>query len=499
MDTSLPPEKVEKKDDKKDAKKEETVEEAKKEDVPVPVEAEKEPEIASPPLATTNAAPVPEAVPVNVTADNTPVAEFIQEEEEQPPIPIEERVFNLVKGAYIRRDEMDFTYLSAFFLNTFPETKRRGAVEEFRRTFFYSETLSADAFKGTLVELSFPEAKTWEELNTYFSALRQNGIAAIQVPVLQLAVIPVYLFAKPHNIQGYYFETTHSYVVDNILEKLIALAHNNSLKVYASFPWRNHPLLNLLNGELMDDSWDPLQRRTYTNGKLDILNSGSVTHLELLLDDLVKTKIDGIIFQDDFAYALHEGFSNSTRSRFRFQTGRSIELYQFVTTSKSVKKGKVEIRSSPKLNAYLDWRTGEVRQALWEVINHLRKNEPKLVIGLEVTPGMVLNETKSKRYYSTSMSHLRGLETDFFLLKGRNFESPTESDEVSFFQAARKLKGNIGKANSLFLKLELSKATNNIIRLNRRMKHLKKMFKEEEPTKIAIGSIDRTGDWIFLR
>ncbi|MCP4297441.1 MAG: hypothetical protein GY786_17715 [Proteobacteria bacterium] len=412
---------------------------------------------------------------------------------------IEGKLFNLVEKAYTRRDEVEFLKLYNFFLETFPNTTRRSFLEEFRQSFFYTEGLNVDALEGTMVEFSFPEANSWENLDKYFTKLNRNGVASIQIPILQFLEQPVYLFAKQQETQGYYFKAGKIQVVDNVLDKLISMAHENNLKVLASFPLRNHPLLNDWDSYIMDDAWDPIQNSIFTTGKLDLLNPKGLTYIKFLLDNLLKTEIDGVIFQDDFTYELHEGFSQVARNRFRLMTGRNIDVASFLISYKVRKKRELGVLASNGFDAYINWRSREIKQSLWEIIDHARAARKGLTVGLEVTPEMLLNEKISKKWYSTSLGFLKDLGVDFFVLKKRKFNSNDEIDGEHFFEAAALLDSNINDDSSFYMKVELSKDTNNVILLNQKIDLLKNEFNSKKTFHMAIGPIDRLKNWSFLK
>ena len=411
---------------------------------------------------------------------------------------IEGKLFKLVEDAYIKRDENEFTRLYKFFLDSFPQSARKSYLEERWRTFFYSEKLDTASLKDSLVEVSYPEAKNLDEFSAYLAKLKSAGIRSIQLSVVQLLEQPIYLFAKPENPLGYYFNTPVGPLVDNLLDQITALAHDNGLQVLISFPLRNHPMLGHQSVMLVDESWNSIQNRTTPNAKLDLLNPQSQIYLTRLLRSLMTSKIDGIVFQDDFTHEINEGFSAVAQQRYLKMTGRSISFNSLFVPMKSAEDSHYEILTDEAFNDIAVWRTREVKQLLWELIAGIRKQNDSFVVGIEVTPEMVLQEDLSVKWYSTGLSYLKDLDLDLFVLKWRKSGSNAESDIESYQKSAWKLRESILPKSSIYMKVPLSAETNNVIRLNRRIRENALIQQDMEMTKLAVGPVSRLKQLDFL-
>ncbi|MBU2644285.1 hypothetical protein KKI24_06210 [bacterium] len=411
---------------------------------------------------------------------------------------IEGKLFKLVEDAYTRRDENEFTRLYKFFLDSFPQSGRKNYLEEKWRTFFYSENLDTDSLKDSLVEVTYPQARNLDEFSTYMAKLKSNGVKSIQLNMVQSQEEPIYLFAKTENPLGYYFKTPSGLLVDDLLDKITALAHNNGLQVLISFPLRNHPMLGHQSVLLMDESWNAIQNRTTPNAKLDLLNPQSQVYLTGLIHSLMASQIDGIVFKDDFTYEINEGFSAAAQHQYLLATGRTILFNNLFVPVKSPGKSRYEILADEAFNEIARWRTREVKQLLWDLIADIRKQKPSFVLGMEVTPEMVLQENLSVKWYSTGLSYLKDLDLDLFILKWRKSGSDAESDNDSYRKSAWKLRVSILPKTSVFMKVPLSRETNNVIRLNRRIQDNVMIQQDMEMTKLAIGPVSRLEQLDFL-
>jgi hypothetical protein len=285
---------------------------------------------------------------------------------------IEGKLFKLVEDAYVKRDETEFTRLYKFFLDSFPQSARKSYLEERWRTFFYSEKLDTAPLKDSLVEVSYPEAINLDEFSSYLAKLKSTGVGSIQLSMVQLLEQPIYLFAKPENPLGYYFNTPMGPLVDNLLDQITALAHDNGLQVLISFPLRNHPMLGHQSIMMVDESWNSIQNRTTPNAKLDLLNPQSQIYLTRLIESLMDSKIDGIVFKDDFTHEINEGFSAAAQQRYLEMTGRSISFNSLFVPVKSAQDSRFEILTDEAFNDIAVWRTREVKQLLWELIAKIR-------------------------------------------------------------------------------------------------------------------------------
>ncbi len=408
---------------------------------------------------------------------------------------IEGKIFKLIEKAYARRDYDEFLRLYSFFLESFPHSSQKGLLDEKRDSFFYHEELHKDELQGSLVDISYPDAKTWNELNRYFEKLKESGVEMIQVNVVQYLSTPVYLFATEKKLQGYYFSGHNGVLIEDLLTRMASTAHDKGLKILASFPLRHHPQLSSKPEFLMDESWNEFQNRTTPNLKLDLLNPQSQIYLQELIDALMSVNIDGIVFRDDFTYEINEGFSEMAQFRYTKHTGRPIVFNQMFLP---VNKKHHAILTSDDFDDVALWRTREIKQLLWELTSSIKDARHDFMVGIEATPEMLLDNPNSVKWYSTGLSFLRDLKVDFYILKWRKFNSDIESDPEVYRAAALGLRQAISEKTDIYLKVPLGDYTKNIIRLNRKLASHTEIKKEMEGVKLAIGPVDRLKNFEFL-
>ncbi|MBU2513018.1 hypothetical protein KJ966_16890 [bacterium] len=404
---------------------------------------------------------------------------------------IEGKIFKLIEAAYNRRDYNEFIELYSLYMESFPHSSQKGFLDEKRNSFFYREELHVEQLKGALLEVSYPEAKSLDELNRYFERIRDYGINSIQVDIVQFIGTPIYLFANQKKREGYYFPNSMSYVVDDLLKKITAVAHANHLKIYASFPLRHHPRLEDSATYLSDEVWNQFQNRTSPNLKLDLLNPASKVYLENLIQDLLELDIDGIVFKDDFTYELNEGFSKIAQDRFTEATGRLIAFNQiFIPTRAGDKKG-FDLLTSDELEDVITWRASEIKQLIWELVDFIRQRPTETHVGIEVTPEILLDQLNPVKWYSTGLHYLKDLRVDFFVLKQSKQSDNHDSLSANYKMAVKALRESIPLKREIYLKIPLSHSTKNVIELNRHIDSHAEYQQEYPGIKIAVGPVNR--------
>ncbi len=411
---------------------------------------------------------------------------------------IEDKLFKLVEDAYDRRDEAKFLKLYSFFLETFPQSSRKAYLDEKQKNFFYREEPAIVKLRDALVEVTYPAAKSLDELGTYFAKLRGNGIGTIQISIVQYLGTPVYQFAKTRSRQGYYFASSVGPLVDDLLNKITMMAHENGLRVLVSFPLRHHPLIGDNSIFIMDESWNSIQNRTKPNRKLDLFNPESKVYLETLIRELLASNIDGIVFKDDYTYKVTEGFSAVAQNRYSLETGRTISFNRMFVPVKSSRNNRFDMVIGNDFDDVALWRTREIKQLLWELTEMIRQTRKNFVLGIEVTPEMLLDRQIPLKWYSTSLHYLKDLDVDFFILKWRKNGSNVEVDPESYTHAATNLREAVSKRTQIYLKIPLSDATKNVILLNRRINEHVMLQDRMKGSKIAIGPVNRLDQLDFF-
>ncbi|MDT8445316.1 MAG: hypothetical protein RRB13_00300 [bacterium] len=410
---------------------------------------------------------------------------------------IEDKLFKIVADTYARRDEHAFLKLYEFFLKSFPNSQRRAELDQYRDKFFYSENLNIYKLGGALVDLQAPESKNWDQLSDLFRQLRQKGMKLVQVEVAQEAGEQIFLFAKGGDKRGYFFKNDNGPLLDDILDRMSELAHENDMKLLASLPLRDLPSLDRQPVMLMDSSYNPINHDLRLNNKLDLTHPAALPYLLNFTEALAKTKVDGIIIKDDFTYAPQEGFSEMSIRRFKLDTGISLDLQNLVVSYPA--NGDFGLVGKEEYQVFLEWRARQIRQLLWDFVEASREFRAEFTIGIELTPEMLdSNEQSAFMRYGTSVRMLWDLPVDFQVLKWSYQDGNNESDPEVYFGALSRLQELMDADRKVYLKVPLNDQTRNVIMLNQRIRRHLVWMSEHEGLEQAIGPIDRRKDWDFL-
>jgi len=411
-------------------------------------------------------------------------------EEQNTNSMIESKLFKRVEAAYSKRDQDQFLALYKFFLDSFPQSRRKTLLNEYLNNFFYSETLDSVKLRGSLLEIELPAAKDWSELDQYFEDLAEKGIASVQLDLIQITETPIFLFSNHFKKQGYYFYVKNRPLIDDILEKLVNIAHKNRLKILISLPLRHHPQIGHNSVLLMDEKWSAIQNETRPNRKLDLLNSATKGFLTSIINSLLASKVDGIVFKDDFTYDITDGFSKAAIESYQVATGRKIIFNDMFVPINVANDEEIGILTTDEFMNVAMWRSREIKQLIWDIVSRIRRVRTDFMIGLDVVPEMVLDEKVSVKWHSTGLRFLKDLDIDFFKLKWKKFNTDTETDSKTYKKALSAL-SEMSKKAVIYTKIPFNDQRRNVILLNEKISEVVKLQEDYKNTKTAIGGVNR--------
>ncbi|MDX2471404.1 MAG: hypothetical protein QNL04_12595, partial [SAR324 cluster bacterium] len=411
---------------------------------------------------------------------------------------VEGKYFRYVEEAFILRDEQEFERLYKLFRVSFPGSQRRPEIEEYRRKFFYNEKLKAYLLLGNSVKLKHVDAKTEKDLFEIFKKLKQIAIGSVEMEVVQAGGKKVYLFTRGTKKEGFFFETNRGPVVENLINVISRAAKKNNLKLYVSMPVRSFPELSSQKNYMLDESWNFLTNDIEMGKKLDLFNPAGKNYLHNLVKDLVKNKIDGIIFKADFAYSKNEGFSKYNRDMFSEDTGIAIHFDEIFAAYRP-KNREFGILTREEYWDIAQWKAKELQQALWDLIVFTKKQNKEIEVGLEVYPEMLLDEKVSIKHYSTSLKNLKNLEVDFFKLSWRSPKARSKQDIQDYQDALIALREATPVTRDIMLDVPLNFRNQNIISLNEEIENQKALTRDFQGLRFAIGTLDRYEQTNFLQ
>ena len=494
---------------------------AKQEETPLKIAQQLDPEKAGLPAAVSSenqASQVTESVlPAPGQAQPQPAPENISQPEVKKinPIPVpepenpvqslsqdlENKLFKkTVQAAHLKNYER-FKQLKEVYRRTFPDlvlSRNSKALEALEEGFFYREKLNREVFPGSLLEITYPEARSFQEFEQYLKELNEGGFTAIQLEVTQYRGQHIFLFGRALKARGFYFYTEMGPVVDDLLGKIINAVHKNNMLIHVSLPSRTHPWINYQQTNLMDEYWNPLQSAYTLQNKLDLINPDGRKYLLKLIHSLIKYPIDGLIFKDDFTYSPNEGLSRYVRAAYYKRFAQEVSPKKLFLAKTTGDGRGYELLLKEKFSQLARWRTERIYLSFVILLKEIKNLKPELKVGVELTPEMLLDDQISIPWYSTGAEYLTNLAFDLFVLKWSKGQNETETDFESFSQAALLLKNRLPQKTNILLKVPLNEKNKNVVNLNDLMYRVIRLQEQIAGSKKIFGPLKRYTDLNLL-
>lgn len=213
------------------------------------------------------------------------------------------------------------------------------------------------------VQVMFFEGMDYAGIDHEMRHLRAGGVDTVIVRVFHNMGDRYHRVAARRERAGVYFKTTHAPVVDDILGRLISLAHGNGLKVFAWMTTRYADYGVENDTEMACKGYDLSSRKVFRCEGLDMFNDRAVKRLEAIYSDLADYDIDGILFQDDLFLRHNEGFGAHMEEQYEKETGRTVDPESFYLRSTD--------RSVHYTEAFWRWASWKNRRLL-NVASRLR-------------------------------------------------------------------------------------------------------------------------------
>lgn len=262
---------------------------------------------------------------------------------------------------------------------------------------------------------------------------------------------------------GVYFQTTWAPVLKPALNQIVPLAHRKGMAVFAAVTLRRMPWLEPPVG-WADWVYRLNANRLERSQALDLFNPAVQDYHAGFLADLVKTGIDGVLFQANVPMGPFEGLSRFGLEGFRRQYGIQLNArILFPPPAQASRPSKPEQSSPDGLGkpevtsrfspAYWKWEGWKVRERL-EVIgrhmNRLRKQVPAIQFAMEVHVEAITKPMDALLHFSEDVMEAKQLGFHYLvtpmgasgsrpmrLSDNSSTESnPVDSSETNFMQQA---------------------------------------------------------------
>ena len=194
----------------------------------------------------------------------------------------------------------------------------------------------------------------------------------------------IYAFARPKSLEGVYFKTAHSPLIDDILDQVAKIAHRHGIKLFAWMTTR-HAIYGA-QADMYDREYSLSEKRYKTLPKLDLFNTKAVSHLENLYKDLAAYPIDGVLIQDDFVIRHMEGFGEESMASYSGRFGKTLAPGNMFSQLELKPNGRVKrIVYTKEFWDFTGWKNEKLNLVAEKLITALREIKPGIKVALNVS------------------------------------------------------------------------------------------------------------------
>ena len=257
----------------------------------------------------------------------------------------------------------------------------------------------------------------YKEVESRILDLKAAGVNTVIVRAFQNPGDRVYLFARPQCETGVYFQTSHAPVVDPVLARIVSIGHRHGLKVFAWMETRKMPL------ELSDPEASKAKEYCFETGSLQSMPMWSIfdeaveKRLVGLYQDVVKSGIDGILFQDDLIMYQYEDFSLKAVTLFEKETGRGLDpedLYRVVFPDES---GRWLVsRYSDTFWVWARWKNQKLLNLAYKLIRAAKAANPEIEIAMNFVYESVTAPKNALAWLSQSLTEASKIPIDYYAI-----------------------------------------------------------------------------------
>jgi len=253
---------------------------------------------------------------------------------------------------------------------------------------------------------------TLEEVEREVKVLKEAGIDTLILRVFQNRGNRMFKFVRPRHEEGVYFETRYAPVVEDVLGKLVEIAHRNGMDLFAWITTRYS------NYGLEEASGYRCKSYNFETRKIEIARGFNLFHpdvlrrLEGLFRDLGLYPIDGILFQDDLILRHNEDFSLEANKAFLKEFGYSLHPDLFYVDPFKSDSGKYYVKAyTNQFWSWANWKNRWLMNVAKRLMEAARESNPNLKFGINLYYETALNSANAVAWFSQTFSE--ALEKDF--------------------------------------------------------------------------------------
>ena len=233
------------------------------------------------------------------------------------------------------------------------------------------------------VQVLLFNCRSYEEVEECIMELSDADVNTLIVRAFQNRGDVLYGFARPRCQVGVYFDTEHAPVVDPLLARIVSIGHRHRLRVFAWMETRKMPLRLPDPEDSKALRYDFEQRTLEPISMWSIFDDRVVESLVALYRDVVRTGVDGILFQDDLIMYQYEDFSLSAVAMFEQETGKVLSPRTLYRTVFRDSNGRWYVREySDTFWIWSRWKNQKLLELAHRLIRAAKGVNPRLQFAL---------------------------------------------------------------------------------------------------------------------
>lgn len=370
-----------------------------------------------------------------------------------PNVEAQARLLQHARAYHAQGQSEQEATLLRHFIHTYPRSPfLTDARWWLARAYEQTGELKAALAQYRMVEHAATEATTLRqvrsriaELETLLgaSSLKSNRLTGLMLPSHRLPAVPdleewLCTLARAgvttlvldawtwHGVTpaGVYFLTDRAPVNWDILGRLVPLAHQHGLAVFAAVTLRR---MNWLEPQLRwnDSAYDPRSRQLRPTPDLDVFNPAFQDYLISLLTDLAASGVDGMLFRSDAPLGPTEGFSVFGLQGFERDFHMQLDPLRLSwlpehedpssRSPQALSAPRPLPESAPEFWRWSGWKAREMLRMMDRLRRALRTASPKLQFALEVHPEAVTDPVEALVRYGEDLLEAKRSRFEYYV------------------------------------------------------------------------------------
>ena len=259
--------------------------------------------------------------------------------------------------------------------------------------------------------------ETLGEVDKRFRELKRAGVDTVIFRVFQAKGDRMYKFANPRVEEGVYFRTENAPVVDDLLGKIIEIAHRNELDLFAWMTTRYADYGSDGNPDLRCVRYNFETKRMEPSRGLTLFHPEVLKRLQGLFRELGRYPVDGILLQDDLILRHNEDFSAEAVKSFLKEFGYHPHPDIFYVDPYRSESGKYYVgRYTDRFWSWARWKNRWLLNVAQQLMTSARESNPQLQFAINLYYEAVLNDANGVAWFSQTLSETLMKDFDYYAI-----------------------------------------------------------------------------------